>query len=1165
MKIGSYILRALLACLALSAAQSLRAQTVTLSPSILSFGNQLLGTSSSPQKLTLKNGQTTAITITSIKTSLSDYQQTNTCPTSPATLAPGTSCVISVVFMPAVLGSRASGLTVTDSGAKGSQMAFLSGTGVTAVSVSPTSLSFGNQVVGARSAPLIATVTNNQKLALSITKISINPSDYTDTTNCPISPNLLAAGASCNVSVFFTPSVVGTRTATLTITDNASLNPTVSLTGTGVLAVVASPTTLMFGTWTIGTSSPSQTVTLTNNQSIALSITSIATSLKDFSQTSTCPISPSTLVAGASCTVSVTFSPAAVGTRSGTLSFIDNANNSPQTVSLRGSGTTATLVSISVSPTSASVSVGGNQQLTATGNYSDGSKQNLTTSVAWSSSSSGIASVSAAGLVTGVSAGSATITAALNSISGSSSISVTSASVAYYVSPSGSDSNSGSITAPLATVQKAESLVIANYLGTHCSSQIAPIVVQFRAGRWDSLALTMTAADSGCSSTAPVIFENYPGETPIFSGGVQVLHWINTSGSVWHTTLPASTLNFEALYYNGVRRLRPRLGSTTSTGALGAYYRVEGDIAGDYDRFYYNPSDPITDTWQNYAPSTGNPCGQPPGPANLQGDIQIGIFEQWELSWERISCIDTVNHLVYLTGSTSTGVSHGYIPTHRYIVENVKDALTLPGQWFLDRSVSGAWVLTYIANPGENPNTDTVMIPQQPQVLNATALEYRAFNGLTFSYDDYVVGPKGYTGSQADQAVPAAIQCIDCSYVTFDSDSFTNIEGYALAFPTDNKGTATGDVIQNNAFWDVGAGGLLTGRVPTGSETDANVFQFATIQNNLMQGYGRKFPGAGGIVNLLGHDVSTTHNDVTDGYTMGIMICFPSFTLSCAGAANSGGGFNQTVTYNHIWDLGQGLLNDFGGIYFATYNAAGDTADNNKIHDITDASSQDTDGYGGNAFYVDRGGPIQLTNNLIYRSVNALNITMGPPSIGQVISADNNIFAFSRQTDVNTFSCAKAGYSQFSLGRNIFFQDRTAASVPASSLQSGATYLGEPVGTAQDFASNDYWNTSETFSTDPRGFNSQTSTCQTKTYVALAGWQALGEDSGSLSVDPGFVAPVYPNDNFNFAAGPPSIGFIPFNTTGTCPTCPGRTAPLIVPAPVPAGFLTAPFNPATDY
>lgn len=152
MKIGLNILGPLFACIGVFAAVPALAQTVTLSPSLLSFGNQLLGTSSSPQKLTLKNGQATAITITSIKASLSDYQLTNTCPASPATLAAGASCVISVVFTPSVLGSRASGLTVIDTGAKGSQMAFLSGTGVTAVSISPTSLSFGNQVIGARSA-----------------------------------------------------------------------------------------------------------------------------------------------------------------------------------------------------------------------------------------------------------------------------------------------------------------------------------------------------------------------------------------------------------------------------------------------------------------------------------------------------------------------------------------------------------------------------------------------------------------------------------------------------------------------------------------------------------------------------------------------------------------------------------------------------------------------------------------------------------------------------------------------------------------------------------------------------------------------------------------------------------------------------------------------------
>jgi hypothetical protein len=394
--------RSLLACLGLFVAAPTFAQTATLSPTSLSFGNQVQDTSSSVQKITLKNGQPTAITITSITTSLADYTQTNNCPSSPATLAAGASCTISITFTPAALGLRTAGLTVNDTGTKSPQMAFLGGTGIGAVRVSPPSLSFGNQAIRLRSAPQLLTVTNNQTAAVSITKISTNLPDYTTTSTCPVSPNTLAAGASCSVSVFLTPSALGIRTAILTISDNANLNPTVSLTGNGVLAAVASPATLTFGTQTIGTGSPQQTVTLTNNQSTSLPITKIASSLVDFSVGSSCPISPSTLAAGASCTASVTFKPTTTGTRSGTLSFTDGANNSPQKVSLSGSGTTATLVSISVGPSPASVPLGGTLQLTASGNYSDGSQQNLNRWVAWTSSEPGIAGLSTTGLATGL-------------------------------------------------------------------------------------------------------------------------------------------------------------------------------------------------------------------------------------------------------------------------------------------------------------------------------------------------------------------------------------------------------------------------------------------------------------------------------------------------------------------------------------------------------------------------------------------------------------------------------------------------------------------------------------------------------------------------------------------------------------------------------------------
>jgi hypothetical protein len=54
----------------------------------------------------------------------------------------------------------------------------------------------------------------------------------------------------------------------------------------------------------------------------------------------------------------------------------------------------------------------------------------------------------------------------------------------------------------------------------------------------------------------------------VFSGGTRITNWINVGSSLWQVTLPSSTLNFEALYYNGQRRLRARLGSTTA-GVLG--------------------------------------------------------------------------------------------------------------------------------------------------------------------------------------------------------------------------------------------------------------------------------------------------------------------------------------------------------------------------------------------------------------------------------------------------------------------------------------------------------------------------------------------------------------------------------------------------------------------
>ncbi len=292
-----------------------------------------------------------------------------------------------------------------------------------AITARPTTLAFSYRDIGLESPAKTVTVNNNQSTSLTILSITTDLSDYTTTTNCPQSPATLAGNTSCTVSVFFTPSVTGERNGTLTITDDAGYNPTVSLRGTGVVPPSVSPTSLSFSPQTVGTTSAPQQVTLTNNLPTALSISAITSSTGDYLISSACPIIPNTLAAGASCTVSVTFSPKESGNRDASLRFRDNAQNNPQIVSLTGIGVPAVLQSISVTPQAPSVVVGNTLQFTATGNYNNGTTRNLTTYARWRSSLPAVAEI-AAGLATTLSVGSTKITATFSGLVGSSTLTV---------------------------------------------------------------------------------------------------------------------------------------------------------------------------------------------------------------------------------------------------------------------------------------------------------------------------------------------------------------------------------------------------------------------------------------------------------------------------------------------------------------------------------------------------------------------------------------------------------------------------------------------------------------------------------------------------------------------------------------------------------------------
>ena len=201
-----------------------------------------------------------------------------------------------------------------------------------AVGLSPASLTF----TSVTSDPQSVTLSNTGTEVLVITSV-VATGNFTETDNCVGS---VAVGASCVVNVIFTPTSPGAAGA-VTITDNAATSPqTIVLTGPNLTSpsAILSPASLTFASQTIGTTSGAQTVTLTNpvnGLSAPLTISSIS-AVGDFAiaQNSCGRL----LAAGGACTISITFTPTASGTRTGLLAVFDNAPSLQQGVTLNGTG-----------------------------------------------------------------------------------------------------------------------------------------------------------------------------------------------------------------------------------------------------------------------------------------------------------------------------------------------------------------------------------------------------------------------------------------------------------------------------------------------------------------------------------------------------------------------------------------------------------------------------------------------------------------------------------------------------------------------------------------------------------------------------------------------------------------------------------------------------------
>ncbi len=621
-----------------------------------------------------------------------------------------------------------------------------------------------------------------------------------------------------------------------------------------------------------------------------------------------------------------------------------------------------------------------------------------------------------------------------------------------YVSPAGNDAWSGKLDkpnanrtdGPLATLDRARAVVRAIQAS---SNQNGATVVSIRSGIYYLQApLVFTPEDSGASADRPVIYTAYPGEQPVVSGGQRITGIKVNPLQQWEASIPEAangSWQFSQLFVDGQRRLRPRLPKYD-------YFRINGSVAPTpanadkgFDRFGYKPGD-INPNWHDLK------------------SVESLCFQIWTMARLRVASVDDRNHIVTFTGPTNGTAGYASLPKgNRYIIENVREALQDPGEWYLDKP---AGTLTYIPMPGEKPDQTVIIAPRLPQLLllkgdaqNKKYVENIAFHGITFAHSNWNSPPGGNAFAQAEVNVEAAISATGARHVSFENCRVRHTGNWAIELGQACKN----NTIESCELSDLGAGGVKIGEM--GVQQDDNlVASNNVVRNCLIAHLGRIHPAATGVWIGQSPGNQITHNQITDLYYTGISL---GWTWGYGPSLDH----DNLISYNSIQNIGQGVLSDMGGIYNLGI-ATGTVLDHNFISDV---ESYD---YGGWGIYPDEGSSnLTVTNNIVNRTK-----TGGfHQHYGQDNHVTNNIFAYSREGQI--IRTRAEDHVSFKFDHNIvLFKEGTLL---------GSNWSGDQF----RLDNNLYWDESARAVT----FAGQ----------SLDDWRRRGQDTDSVIADPMFTAP----------------------------------------------------------
>jgi hypothetical protein len=352
--------------------------------------------------------------------------------------------------------------------------------------------------------------------------------------------------------------------------------------------------------------------------------------------------------------------------------------------------------------------------------------------------------------------------------------------VVLHVTPDGNDAWSGKLDRPNSakTDGPLRSLAGARDAVRRLKQQGlsgAPVRVSVAAGTYALTApVEFGTEDSGTEAT-PVVYEAARGAKPLFTGGRIITGWKRGADGIWTAAVPevkAGRWYFEQLWVNGERATRARSPNEFY------YYMVRKVDRG---------VDPLTGKEADLGSRAivGRPADIDPVfrvSKDRLSDVTAVVYHSWETSRHRLAGADKDASMLV----TSAGAPWAFFqwggPT-RFHLENFREALDVPGEWFLDRDGT----LYYMPRPGEDMTSATVVAPVVSDFIHFNGgtngpVQHILLRGLRFEHSQYVLPAQGHGDSQAAVSVPAVIMADNAQHITIEDCEVGHIGTYAVWF-----------------------------------------------------------------------------------------------------------------------------------------------------------------------------------------------------------------------------------------------------------------------------------------------------------------------------------------------------------------------------------------------